>query len=87
LQNKIISMRHMMKWINGRTYKARDAYLKDWHKWFAWHPVIIGTTGEGKEEHSVKVWLQYLERKGTYYQGWGGNFWVWEYREIGNEKD
>lgn len=56
-------------------YYARQAYLTNWHKFFALWPRRIGDT------HQC-VWLEYVERKGTYNCGYGGGYWEWEYREI-----
>ena len=54
-----------MKWINGRTYYGRDYYRESWHKWFAWYPVKAGITGDGENQRHVKIWLAYVERKGS----------------------
>lgn len=41
----------------------------DWHKWFAWHPVLV---------ESTVVWLEVIERRDT---GKCGDFdFDWEYR-------
>lgn len=47
--------------------------FRDWHRWFAWHPVKVS-------DHDVR-WLEVVERKGTY-QWWGDSYWNWEYRAI-----
>lgn len=49
-------------------------YYKNWHKWFAWYPVIVST------EH--RIWLQFVERR---YESGGGvvkDVWHPIYREI-----
>jgi hypothetical protein len=30
----------------------------EWHRWFAWHPVIIWVEGK-----PARVWLRYLQRR------------------------
>lgn len=35
---------------------------RDWHPWFAWHPVKLGST---------TVWLETVERKRIVYDGLG----------------
>ena len=69
-----------MKWTNGRTYYAKDTYRQTWHKWFAWYPVEVGTTGEGENQRTVKVWLQYIERKKTSRRA------SWQHRETNPTK-
>jgi hypothetical protein len=71
-----------MIWKNGLTEEAkrkirvqkRRLAIKEWHKWFAWYPVIIRI----ENDHNIKAWMQYVERKTEY-------FWPteWEYRERG----
>jgi|GEM_PF-4700148 len=72
-----------MKWINGRTIMAKIHRRKNWHRWFAWYPVIIGQTGTGEEEREVKVWLQYVERMKEGLRR--SNY--WRYREISKARD
>ena len=52
----------------------------EWHRWFAWHPVMAG---------SGLVWLRTLERKrewfgGDMYAG-AGPCWLWIYRQPAAE--
>lgn len=55
-----------MRW---STWEEKRAYLYEWHQWFAWHPVVVGTEW---------VWLERVERRARSY--WGGpNF---EYQEV-----
>ena len=59
-----------MEWINGETreskWRRKKEYLSNWHKWFAWYPVIIGyVESEGKVRRK-KAWLQYVFRDGYY---------------------
>lgn len=70
-----------MKWINGLTDEAKDMRLSDWHRWFAWRPVVIGYHGEGRNRRSIKVWLRYVWRKGRYYTWFYESGWSWEYKE------
>jgi len=52
-----------MKW-RVRKPNARFRALHRWHKWFAWHPVRVPT--KGKMSGMTMVWLQTVERKGSY---------------------
>lgn len=47
----------------------------EWHRWFAWRPVLITYNGE-----CSLVWLQYIERKRS-------EFVTWDYRLIGSHDD
>ena len=72
-----------MKWINGYTYmeqhRRKHEYLGNWHRYFAWHPVVVNITEDHRE---IKVWLVYVERKGVYRSFIDDSYWVWYYREI-----
>jgi hypothetical protein len=77
-----------MKWINGETWESKKKRLGDWHKWFAWFPVVIDLKEmpDGKIRR-VKAWLCYVERKGALVKvmrsQWSYSLgWEWEYREI-----
>jgi hypothetical protein len=84
-----------MKWINGETKYSKKARLKEkikklqeWHKWFAWYPVKIGTTidKKGRERH-IKYWLCYVERRlWIYYNSCYERFYIQcrYYRTIGS---
>lgn len=74
-----------MKWINGLTKKAKIEKKEDWHIWFAWHPVVVGTVGEGKEERSVKAWFKKVLRKGHLWDKWCDS-WEYEYKEMLEEE-
>lgn len=66
-----------MIWVNGYTRVEKIRLKGQWHKWFAWFPVTVGLTNE---QRKIKVWLQYVERKGeynAYYKPW---CWCWEYQ-------
>lgn len=52
---------------------------KFWHRWFAWYPVVM--TGISGHDHIV--WLETIERKGTYHTYYGGDHWTWDYRGSG----
>jgi hypothetical protein len=62
-----------MIWKDGPTWEETKRIRAEWHKWFAWYPVVIRI----EEGHKIKAWLQYVERKGIYCYGW-----AWEYRET-----
>jgi hypothetical protein len=51
-----------------RRFNAR----RQWHPWFAWHPVRTGPR--------ECRWLETLERKGEYHGGMRGSWWSYEYR-------
>jgi len=63
-----------MKFATGPTWSERHSEKLKWHRWFAWHPVRVGSR--------EKRWLEYVERKGTVWEAtsiWG---YTWEYRSI-----
>ena len=62
-----------MKWDCGPTWKEKISAKEQWHKWFAWHPVRIGS-------HDCR-WLETIYRRGTFNSGWEENWWEWEYKE------
>ena len=64
-----------MKWTNGLTWEEKVRRRGIYHRWFAWHPVIVSITDDGRR---VKVWWEYVERKGHITQ-FG---WTYCYREI-----
>ena len=69
-----------MKWKAGKTYATKIEYYTSWHKWFAWYPITIFERNGRK----VKLWLEYIERKGRICMGgiYESNYYEWEYREI-----
>lgn len=81
-----------MKRVDGLTYKAKNREKikrreeknqrrMNWHKWFAWYPVVIAE----KDNHKIKIWLQYIWRKADYglLQEDGYRYlWGWEYSEL-----
>jgi hypothetical protein len=56
-----------MKWVNGYTREKKWEIKSNWHLWFAWYPVVLSSTPEGR---SIKAWLQYVERKGKDMGNW-----------------
>jgi len=62
--------------IKTRRPGARIRALKQWHKWFAWFPVRIPTTG------NYLYWLQHVQRKGRREVGNIHElpFWVFTYK-------
>lgn len=61
-----------MRFDCGETYEEWEARLSDWHPWFAWHPVRLGS-------HDCR-WLETVMRKGTIYGCPGDYYWVWKYK-------
>jgi len=49
-----------MRYIVKRNTKTKTKDLWKWHKWFAWHPVIIRYD---ENNNTILVWLQTVERK------------------------
>jgi hypothetical protein len=69
-----------VKWVRGLTAEERKRRSENWLPWFAWYPVTIGRTPEGRE---IKVWLSYVERKGVYNTNQDyGHWWNWGYRKM-----
>jgi len=65
-----------MKWVNGLTLEAKIELKQTWHVWFAWYPVVVDVV----DGHSVKVWLEEVERKGAII-AWADRLeFQWEYR-------
>ncbi len=62
-----------MKFDCGETWDEKVARLEQWHPWFAWRPVRLGS-------HDCR-WLEWLVRKGKYTVDWGGSQWNWRYME------
>ena len=63
-----------MKFNCGLDGKEWFAARTRWHRWFAWPPIRIAS-------HDCR-WLEMIERKGTFYPGWGEAYWCWEYRAM-----
>ena len=51
---------------------AKIAYKEEWHPWFAWFPVRVG-------DRDCR-WLETVERKGRFFCGYEGTYWIYEYR-------
>lgn len=62
-----------MKWIKLHNDKTL------WHRWFAWHPVVVDVKDDGSQEY---VWLEYVQRCGIYYSWIEGSYWEWNYKKI-----
>ncbi len=62
-----------MKFDCGLTWGEKLAAKKEWHAWFAWHPVRLG------ESHECR-WLEYVARKGQQ-EGYEVE-WKFDYREL-----
>jgi hypothetical protein len=66
-----------MQWIGGLTDKKKDELKRNWHQHFAWYPVCCGVTADNCK---IYAWLEYVNRKGTYYASFLGSNWDWEYK-------
>lgn len=45
-------------------YRAKWIKEREWHRWFAWHPVQVGDGTEAFSfEGSHKAWLCFVERR------------------------
>ena len=73
-----------MIWRVRKPY-TRHRAKKQWHWWFAWHPVRVPTKGRMSKMH--KVWLCKVRRKGVYRNDWGESYWEWYYAIPGQEYD
>jgi len=62
-----------MIWKNGLSVRGWE----NWHRWFAWYPVTVGET---EDNHKIKAWLCFVERKLTFYLPI--DYILTEYREI-----
>lgn len=59
-----------MKLNCGPTWEERVTAMGKWHRWFAWHPVRIGSRD--------CRWLETIERRGdSCYDGWS-----FQYRAV-----
>ena len=58
----------------GADLTSRKQRLENWHRWFAWHPMVM-PSGD-------LVWLEWIERKITYGYDHGP---VADHREIPEE--
>jgi hypothetical protein len=55
--------------------KARIQRLINWHPWFAWYPK--------KLEHGDCRWLETIERRCEWFEGYHTGFWLTRYRAKG----
>jgi len=63
-----------MRWDCGETWPEEVARCREWHRWFAWHPVEVA-------DHDCR-WLEWVECRG-WPEEWGGEVrWNWEYRAV-----
>ncbi len=74
-----------MKWATRRHRDdLREQSRSDWHRWFAWRPVVVNT-GEGSQYWEYWVWLEVVERK------WGTSRYSgqqkWRYRPAESDRD
>jgi hypothetical protein len=53
-------------------WKTHHDYKMDWHPHFAWWPRQVA-----KDDTR---WLEWVERRGDYWDCWGNGGWAWEYR-------
>jgi len=75
-----------MKWIDGETWESIKKRKENWHRWFVWYPVSVSEITVKGKIRKIKVWMEYVERKGVYDYNWGSlassKSWKYEYREI-----
>lgn len=58
-----------MRW---PTPPSKAVDKQNWHRWYAWHPVDV---------HGNTVWMEVVERKGTFHYDSCGGSYSYEYRE------
>lgn len=63
-----------MRFDCGETQEERFNRLERWHRWFAWRPVIVAP-------HDCR-WLEYVERKMTFFCWGHDGEWISQYRAI-----
>lgn len=61
-----------MKWDCGETRAERYERLSEWHRWFAWYPVRVGS-------HDCR-WLEYVERRASL--DWAARVIYWHHRPL-----
>ncbi len=68
--------------------KAKRRKKKEWHKWFAWHPIKLWLS----DDYHEIVWFEKVERRGLRWSRGSmdtagmGHYWEWLYREVGSDK-
>lgn len=50
----------------------------EWHKWFAWHPVVVDVDGYGRY---IFAWLETVERSFDESRTYTGDS-AWSYRRL-----
>lgn len=62
-----------MKWTT-ETYEEKTNRLNQWHKWFAWYPILI------KDRQNIyRYWLCNVYRRGSLHVGSRTYWWHWQY--------
>ena len=69
-------MRIAVKFLTHDERQARYQARKQWHTWYAWRPAYVHDLGI--------VWLETVERKGTYSDDSMGGCWWYDYRPLGS---
>ena len=70
-----------MKWLDGYTSEHKRTLRENWHKWFAWFPVVINIVNNRKQY----CWLEEVERKGEILEGYMSYDWLYKYRQEIND--
>ena len=73
-----------MRWISGLTREEKLTRLEQWHQWFAWYPVIVGVTPDGRK---IRAWMERVERSMIPPPSWLGSGWLKQYRPIEGKGD
>jgi hypothetical protein len=78
-----------MEWINGETQESKIIRKQKWHKWFAWFPVVVEYVIIDKKIRKVKIWLDYVNRKGTYHTNpfCYDATWTYEYEKLDKDNN
>ena len=65
-----------MRW-NIETWEEKQHRLKNWHKWWAWHPVTVHNSEKNRHQ---RAWLETVWRQGQLVQAYEyGRHWRWNY--------
>jgi len=74
-----------MEFSCGLTDEAWKRKAKEWHRWFAWHPVTVHVREDGSR---VCAWLTFVERRSDYpFCDYDGRWAIWQYRRHDGDKD
>lgn len=68
-----------MKFDCGETWIETKERKSNWHRFFCLFPRKVS-------DHDCR-WLEYVERKGTYYSGYAYCGWSWRYRSLDEQVD